>query len=66
VLYDDRDAPYDQWVDYLYRETQGTGQVRQTLGSRVGATNTPRAIWQIFQHELDAEPCLNKDRLSGK
>lgn len=48
------------WEIHRLRSTVSrANQVRMMIGTRVGTANTPAGIWERFEQELDAEPCLN-------
>ncbi|MBN3814767.1 hypothetical protein [Paraburkholderia sp. Ac-20347] len=48
------------WEIHRLRSTiSRANQVRMMIGTRVGTANTPAGIWERFEQELDAEPCLN-------
>lgn len=45
-------------IDRLRGTIQRVDEVRQFVGTRVGSANTPGGIWELFERDLDAEPCL--------
>ncbi|WP_322041835.1 hypothetical protein [Paraburkholderia sp. J67] len=48
------------WEIHRLRSTiRRANQVRQMIGTRVGSANTPAGIWERFEQDLDAEPCLS-------
>ncbi|WP_027820443.1 hypothetical protein [Paraburkholderia bannensis] len=47
------------WEIHRLRSTiRRANQVRLMIGTRVGSANTPAGIWERFEQDLDAEPCL--------
>ena len=47
------------WEIHRLRSTiLRANQIRLTIGTRVGRANTPAGMWERFEQELDAEPCL--------
>jgi hypothetical protein len=47
------------WEIHRLRATiRRANQVRLMVGTRVGSANTPAGIWERFEQDLDAEPCL--------
>ncbi|WP_321846454.1 hypothetical protein [Paraburkholderia bannensis] len=47
------------WEIHRLRSTiRRANQVRMMIGTRVGSANTPAGIWERFEQDLDAEPCL--------
>jgi hypothetical protein len=48
------------WEIHRLRSTIArANQIRLMIGTRVGSANTPAGMWERFEQELDAEPCLN-------
>jgi hypothetical protein len=47
------------WEIHRLRSTiLRANQIRLTIGTRVGRANTVANMWDLFEAELDAEPCL--------
>jgi hypothetical protein len=47
------------WEIYRLRATVlRSNQIRHAIGTRVGRANTVGGIWDLFETDLDAEPCL--------
>jgi len=48
------------WEIHRLRSTvSSASQIRQLIGLRVGRANTPAGIWDLFESDLDSEPCLS-------
>lgn len=61
-VYDENPTPVVQrllWEIYRLRSTiQRISHVRDAIGTSVGRANTPGGIWDLFEQDLNAEPCL--------
>ncbi len=62
AIYDEHPLPVVRRLLWEIHRLHGTirraHEVRVLLGTRVGTANTPANVWERFEHELDAEPCL--------
>ncbi|NLP65542.1 hypothetical protein [Paraburkholderia sacchari] len=61
-IYDENPTPIVLrllWEIHRLRSTiLRANQIRQTIGTRVGRANTVGEMWDLFEAELDREPCL--------
>jgi hypothetical protein len=65
ALYEENPLPVVRqllWEIHRLHGTIRTAQAaRVAIGTRVGTANTPANIWELFERELDAEPCLAEE-----
>lgn len=45
-------------IHRLHGTIRTANAARVAIGTRVGTANTPANIWELFENDLDAEPCL--------
>jgi hypothetical protein len=63
AIYDENPLPVVLRLLHEINRLRGTitraNEVRLLIGTRVGTANTPGGIWELFERELDSEPCLS-------